>query len=175
MGQLAFVGSHTINGVSALHTELMKQTVFADLNRLYPDRINNKTNGITPRRWLMQCNPGLTELIRERDRRRRSSTTSTQLAELDAHADDPGFQEQFAAVKRANKERLAELIKERLGVAVSTRRAVRRPDQAHPRIQAPAAQHHRGGGALRRRSARIRRRDWVPRVKIFAGKAAPSY
>ena len=52
MGNLAFVGSHSVNGVSALHTELMKKTVFADLHRLYPDRINNKTNGITPRRWL---------------------------------------------------------------------------------------------------------------------------
>ncbi len=58
MGQLAFVGSHSINGVSALHTELMKKTVFADLNQLYPDRINNKTNGVTPRRWLLECNPG---------------------------------------------------------------------------------------------------------------------
>ncbi|MGO6904540.1 glycogen/starch/alpha-glucan family phosphorylase, partial [Rhizobium ruizarguesonis] len=65
MGNLAFVGSHSINGVSALHTDLMKVTVFADLHKLYPNRINNKTNGITPRRWLQQCNPGLTGLIRE--------------------------------------------------------------------------------------------------------------
>ena len=69
MGNLAFVGSHSINGVSALHTELMKETVFADLHRLYPDRINNKTNGITPRRWLIQCNPGLTEPGPRGDRR----------------------------------------------------------------------------------------------------------
>ena len=62
MGNLAFVGSYSINGVSALHTELMKETVFTDLNALYPGRINNKTNGITPRRWLFQCNPGLTAL-----------------------------------------------------------------------------------------------------------------
>ncbi len=68
MGSLAFVGSHKINGVSALHTELMKQTVFRDLHRLFPDRINNKTNGITPRRWLMQANAGLTGLIRENHR-----------------------------------------------------------------------------------------------------------
>ena len=64
MGNLAFAGSHSINGVSALHTELMKETVFADLHRLYPDRINNKTNGITQRRWLFQCDKGLTDLIR---------------------------------------------------------------------------------------------------------------
>ena len=60
MANLAFAGSHSVNGVAALHTELMKQTVFADLHRLYPERINNKTNGVTPRRWLQQCNPGLT-------------------------------------------------------------------------------------------------------------------
>jgi starch phosphorylase len=58
MANLAFVGAHSINGVAALHTELMKTTVFADLHALYPTRINNKTNGVTPRRWLQQCNPG---------------------------------------------------------------------------------------------------------------------
>ena len=62
MGQLAFAGAHSINGVSALHTELMKQSVFRDLNELYPGRINNKTNGITPRRWLLEANPQLTAL-----------------------------------------------------------------------------------------------------------------
>ena len=65
MGHLAFVGSHRVNGVSALHTDLMRETVFADLHRLYPDRIVNKTNGITFRRWLMQANPRLTKLLRE--------------------------------------------------------------------------------------------------------------
>ena len=63
MGNLAFVGAHSINGVAAMHSELLKVTVFKDLHRMFPDRINNKTNGITPRRWLMQCNPGLTALI----------------------------------------------------------------------------------------------------------------
>jgi starch phosphorylase len=66
MGQLAFVGSHSINGVSALHTELLRKTLFSNLNRLYPERLNNKTNGVTPRRWLFECNPGLTKLIGER-------------------------------------------------------------------------------------------------------------
>ena len=64
MANLAFAGSHSVNGVAALHTELMKQTVFRDLHKLYPDRINNKTNGITPRRWLQQCNPALSALTR---------------------------------------------------------------------------------------------------------------
>ena len=63
MGNLAFVGAHSINGVAAMHSDLLKETVFKDLHRMFPDRINNKTNGITPRRWLQQCNPGLTALI----------------------------------------------------------------------------------------------------------------
>jgi starch phosphorylase len=95
MGNLAFVGSHSINGVSALHTELMKETVFADLHKLYPDRINNKTNGITPRRWLMQCNPGLTDLIREAIGDG-FMTTST-CCRARQHSPTTSFQEQFAA------------------------------------------------------------------------------
>src|SRR6185312_7866323 len=118
MGQLAFVGSHSVNGVSALHTELMKKTVFSDLNKLYPDRINNKTNGVTPRRWLLECNPGLTKLITERIGPDFQDNIDL-LVQLDKHADDPGFQEQFAAIKRANKVRLAEVIKDRLNFNVS--------------------------------------------------------
>ena len=118
MGQLAFVGSHSINGVAALHTELMKKTVFADLHALYPDRINNKTNGVTPRRWLMECNPGLTKLISERIGPEFMDDFD-RLVDLDKHADDVGFQEQFAAVKRANKVVLAQVIKDRLNVVVS--------------------------------------------------------
>src|ERR1700761_1375456 len=98
MANLAFAGSHSVNGVAALHTELMKETVFADLHKLYPGRINNKTNGITPRRWLRECNPGLTALIREAigdgfldDAER--------LAGLDPMAKDAGFLERFAQVK----------------------------------------------------------------------------
>src|SRR5690606_1657577 len=118
MGQLAFVGSHSVNGVAALHTELMKETVFADLHKLYPERINNKTNGVTPRRWLLECNPGLTKLIADRigpD----SMDDITLWTQLEKHADDPTFQEQFAAVKRANKVELAQVIKDRLHVTVS--------------------------------------------------------
>ena len=78
----------------------MKQTVFADLHRLYPSRINNKTNGITPRRWLMQCNPALTGLLRETIGDAFLDDAEA-LRALDAHADDAGFRERFAAVKRA--------------------------------------------------------------------------
>jgi starch phosphorylase len=173
MGQLAFVGSHSVNGVAALHTELMKQTVFRDLNTLYPDRINNKTNGVTPRRWLLECNPGLTRLISDRIGAGFMDDVEL-LAQLDVHADDLGFQQQFAAVKRANKVNLAEAIKDRLGVVVS-------PDALFDiqvkRIHEYKRQLLNVVEAVARYSA-IRshpERNWVPRVKVFAGKAAPSY
>ncbi len=173
MGQLAFVGSHSINGVSALHTELMKQTVFADLHRLYPDRINNKTNGITPRRWLMQCNPGLTKLVTDRIGADFLDDIE-KLKGLDAHADDPGFQKQFADVKLANKQRLARLIKDRMNITVSP--------QALFDVQIKRIHEYKRqllniihAVALYDEIRAHPERDWVPRVKIFAGKAAPSY
>ncbi len=173
MGQLAFVGSHSINGVSALHTELMKQTVFSDLHKLYPDRINNKTNGITPRRWLMQCNPALTKLIGERIGTGFLDDIDL-LQGLKAHAEDPGFQAQFAAVKTANKQRLAKLIKDRMGITVSwdalfdvqIKRIHEYKRQLLNIIQAVAAYDE-----IRAHPER----EYVPRVKIFAGKAAPGY
>ncbi len=173
MGQLAFVGSHSINGVSALHTELMKQTVFSDLHRLYPDRINNKTNGITPRRWLMQCNPGLTKLITERIGPGFLDDIEL-LQGLDVHADDPSFQGQFAAVKVENKQRLAKLIKDRLGVVVSPNAMF---DVQIKRIHEYKRQllNIIQAIALYDEIRTHPERDWVPRVKIFAGKAAPGY
>ncbi len=173
MGQLAFVGAHSVNGVSALHTELMKKTVFHDLNKLYPERINNKTNGVTPRRWLMQCNPGLTKLIADRIGPEFQDNIEL-LAQLDRHADDPNFQDQFAAVKRANKVRLAEIIKDRVGVVVSpdalfdvhVKRIHEYKRQLLNIIQA-VAQYQ----SIKSHPEK----DWAPRVKVFAGKAAPSY
>lgn len=173
MGQLAFVGSHSTNGVSALHTELMKQTVFSDLHKLYPDRINNKTNGITPRRWLMQCNPELTKLITERIGPEFLDDIDL-LRGLDAHASDPTFQRQFASVKQANKQKLAKLIKDRLGIVVSTdamfdvqiKRIHEYKRQLLNIIQAVALYDE-----IRAHPER----EYVPRVKIFAGKAAPGY
>jgi starch phosphorylase len=173
MGQLAFVGSHSINGVSALHSDLVKKTLFADLDRLYPGRINNKTNGVTPRRWLMQCNPGLTRLVTERIGEAFLDDFD-QIAGLDKHADDPTFQSQFKAVKRANKERLAQIIRDRLGIVVSpdamfdvqVKRIHEYKRQLLNIIEAVA--HY----SMIRSHPEI---DWVPRVKVFAGKAAPGY
>jgi starch phosphorylase len=173
MGQLAFVGSHSINGVSALHTELMKETVFHDLNALYPGRINNKTNGVTPRRWFLECNPGLTRLVTERIGPAFQDNFDL-LTQLDAHADDPGFQAQFRAVKRANKERLADVIRDRVNISVSPDAMF---DVQVKRIHEYKRQLLNIIEAVAQYSAMRAHpeTDWVPRVKIFAGKAAPSY
>ncbi|NLR99592.1 glycogen/starch/alpha-glucan phosphorylase [Rhizobium sp. P38BS-XIX] len=173
MGNLAFVGSHSINGVSALHTDLMKVTVFADLHKLYPDRINNKTNGITPRRWLMQCNPGLTNLVRETIGDA-FLDDAEQLKPLDQFARDSAFQEKFAAVKRANKVQLSNLVASRMGIKldpsamfdIQIKRIHEYKRQLLNIIETVALYDQiRSHPEL----------DWQPRVKLFAGKAAPSY
>ncbi|WP_338665832.1 glycogen/starch/alpha-glucan phosphorylase [Pararoseomonas sp. SCSIO 73927] len=173
MGHLAFVGSHRINGVSALHSQLMKDTVFADLNKVCGDRITNKTNGITFRRWLHRANPGLTRLLVDAigpavlddpDR----------LADLAPLAEDAGFQQKFAAQRRAAKERLAALVAGRIGLRldpdalfdVQIKRIHEYKRQLLNIVQTVALYN-----AMRARPTAA----WVPRVKIFAGKAAPSY
>ncbi len=173
MGNLAFLGSHSINGVSALHTELMKQTVFQDLHRLYPGRINNKTNGITPRRWLMQCNPGLFDLAREAVGGRIMDDAEA-LKGLERFADDTAFQERFAAIKRDNKMRLARLTQQRTGLKLDP--------SAIFDIQAKRIHEYKRqllniveAVALYDQIRSHPEKDWVPRVKFFAGKAAPSY
>jgi len=173
MGQLAFVGSHSINGVSALHTELMKETVFSALHALYPDRINNKTNGITPRRWLYQCNPGLVDLARQAIGEDFLDDIN-RLEALSAHADDPAFLDLFAAVKRGNKLRLAARLKQQMGVTIN-------PDALFD-IQVKRIHEYKRQllniletVALYSQMRSHPERDWAPRVKIFAGKAAPSY
>jgi starch phosphorylase len=173
MGHLAFVGSHRINGVSALHTELMRRTVFRQLHELYPDRIVNKTNGITFRRWLMQANPGLTKLLREvcGDAVLDDQTTIVRLAD---HADDASLQERFGAVKRANKLALGRLIYERMGLRVD-------PDALFD-VQIKRIHEYKRQLlnlletiALYAEMRAEPNRSWAPRVKIFAGKAAASY
>jgi len=173
MGQLAFVGSHAVNGVSALHTELMKETVFSDLHSLYPDRIQNKTNGVTPRRWLMECNPGLTNLLTDAIGPGFLDDIE-KIADVDKLADDAAFREKFAAVKRANKVRLADVISDRLAVQVD-------PDAIFD-IQVKRIHEYKRqflniieAVALYDQIRSHPEKNWTPRVKIFAGKAAPSY
>ncbi|ESQ73796.1 glycogen/starch/alpha-glucan phosphorylase [Asticcacaulis sp. AC402] len=173
MANLAFAGSHSVNGVAALHTQLMKETVFADLNTLYPNRINNKTNGITPRRWLQQCNPRLTSLIREAIGDSFLARAEN-LTDLDAFASDAAFQEKFAAVKRHNKVDLSEYLRRTLGIKTD-------PDAMFD-VQIKRIHEYKRQllniletVALYNQIRLHPERDWTPRVKIFAGKAASSY
>jgi len=173
MGHLAFVGSHKANGVSALHTDLMKRTVFRGLHELFPHRIVNQTNGITPRRWLYGCNPGLARLVTEAIGDGWVADLE-QIEALAAHADDAAFRAAFADVKLANKERLAREIRRRLDMVVDPSALF---DIHIKRIHEYKRQLLNILEAVAR--YRVIREDpyadWQPRVKVFAGKAAPSY
>ncbi|WP_341208578.1 glycogen/starch/alpha-glucan phosphorylase [uncultured Sphingomonas sp.] len=173
MANLAFAGSHSVNGVAALHTGLMKTTVFADLHHLYPERINNKTNGITPRRWLQECNPGLTALIREAigDAFMDDAQRLTALAPF---AEDASFRERFAAVKRANKASLSDYLRTEMGVRLDPSAIF---DVQIKRIHEYKRQllNIIETVALYDQIRSHPERDWTPRVKLFAGKAASSY
>jgi len=173
MGHLAFLGSHSINGVSALHTGLMQQTVFRDLNAQYGGRINNKTNGVTFRRWLHRANPGLTSLLVDK-LGPRVLLDAMALGDLRAHADEPGLQAAFAQQRLGRKEALARLIADRIGIHVNPRALfdvqVKRIHE-YKRQLLNILQAVVLYDAIRAQPTR----DWVPRVKIFAGKAAPGY
>jgi starch phosphorylase len=173
MANLAFVGAHSVNGVAALHTDLMKSTVFSDLHRLYPDRINNKTNGVTPRRWLQQCNPGLTAILRDAIGDA-FLDDAEELTALNALADDAVLGERIAEVKRSNKLALAAHIKTLMGVRID-------PDALFD-VQIKRIHEYKRQllnlietVALYDQIRSHPEKDWVPRVKIFGGKAAPSY
>ena len=173
MGQLAFVGAHSINGVSALHTELMQQSVFRDLNKLYPGRINNKTNGITPRRWLLEANPQLTALLNDAVGAN-VMDDAERLVKAKRFAEDAAFQQRFAAIKRHNKEELSNLISARMGIKVDPSAMF---DVQVKRIHEYKRQLLNILETIALYNA-IRAhpdRPWAPRVKIFAGKAAASY
>ena len=171
MGILSFIMAHKVNGVSALHTDLMKSTVFEQLDRLHPDRIVNQTNGVTPRRWLLGCNPRLSSLITdtigdgwEADLER--------LKELEDHIEDPGFKEKFGAAKRANKADLAAFVQDTTGVTLDPDAMF---DVQIKRIHEYKRQHLNILEAIAHWQAIKADPDanWTPRVKIFAGKAAP--
>ena len=173
MANLAFAGAHSINGVAALHTDLMKQTVFADLHRLHPDRINNKTNGITPRRWFHECNPGLCSLVKDAigDGFQDDASKLTALVPL---ADDAVFQQKFAAVKRDNKVALAGWLKAQMGLRLD-------PDAIFD-VQIKRIHEYKRQllniietVVLYDQIRNHPEREWTPRVKLFAGKAASSY
>ena len=173
MANLSVVGSHKVNGVSALHSELLVQTIFADFAKLWPERFTNMTNGVTPRRWLAQANPGLAELLDDT----LGAAWRLDLDKLQAlreRTDDAAFRERFVAIKRANKERLAALIERRTGVKVDPASLF---DVQVKRIHEYKRQLLNLLHAVTRYQAMLAepQRDWVPRTVIFSGKAASSY
>ena len=133
MAHMAIVGSSSVNGVSALHTELLRTTVLRDFAEHWPSKFNNKTNGITPRRWLLKANPPLARLITEAIGDR-WITDLEELHKLEKFADDRAFRESFRAAKHYNKQALARLIGDTLGIGVSPELAVRCSGQADARI-----------------------------------------
>ena len=173
MAHLAIVGSHSINGVSALHTELLKSNVVKDFYDLYPTRFNNKTNGITQRRWLKKCNPGLAQLITSRIGDK-WITDLSQLKKLEKFADDKKFQEEWRDVKEFNKEKLVGLIAAEQRLAVNTDSIF---DVQVKRIHEYKRQllNALHAIALYRRIKADPKGNFVPRTILFGGKAAPGY
>ncbi len=173
MAHLATVGSHAINGVAALHSELLKETVLKDFYEMWPERFSNKTNGVTPRRFLALANPGLRELLDDTIGRT-WIVDLQQLRGLEAFAEDPTFQARWRAVKRANKARLAEYIASTTGVELN-------PDWMFDiqvkRIHEYKRQHLNALHiiALYNRLKKNPDLEIAPRAFIFGGKAAPGY
>jgi glycogen phosphorylase len=173
MGELAFIMAHKVNGVSALHSDLVKKNLFPELNTLHPGRIINQTNGVTPRRWLKMCNRPLSGLITDTIGAGWESDLD-RLKGLEKHCDDKGFREVFHAAKRENKVELAQWIAATQGVQVS-------PDALFD-VQIKRIHEYKRQllniletvahwQAIRANPGGT----WVPRVKIFGGKSAPGY
>ena len=174
MGTLAFMQSGHVNGVSALHTELMKESVFHDLNILHPGRIQNVTNGVTPRRWVYSANPALSGLITDTLDSEEWVDHLDELSRLEPHVTDAGWLDRYAAAKRENKVALSNWLGETLGLTPD-------PDALYDVQIKRIHEYKRQLLNVLETIARwdeIRQNpdaDWQPRVKIFGGKAAPGY
>ncbi len=173
MAHLACVGSHAINGVAELHSDLLKKDLLKDFSDLWPEKFSNKTNGVTPRRWIVQSNPRQTRLV--------NATIGdawikdlSQLTQLEPYAEDAGFRAQWREIKRTNKCHFSACLQKRLGLAVD-------PDSMFDvqvkRIHEYKRQHLNilHVIALYQRLKNAPNADFIPRTFIFGGKAAPGY
>jgi starch phosphorylase len=173
MGHLAIAGSHSVNGVAALHSQLVKTTLVPEMYEMWPERFNNKTNGVTQRRWLLKTNPKLSALITH-------TVGSDWITDLDKlrgleeHAEDEGFQREFAAIKHLNKQRLAKVIKVTTGVTVNADSMF---DVQVKRIHEYKRQLLNVMHIIHQYLELIEDQQTgaLPRTFIFAGKSAPGY
>ncbi len=173
MANLAIIGSHSVNGVAALHTEILKASLFKDFHRLWPAKFNNKTNGITQRRWLKLCNPRLSSLIAEKIGDGWTSDLF-ELKKLEPYAKDPAFRKRWYEIKKANKDFLAAYILSRNNIAVNTESIF---DVHVKRLHEYKRQllNVLHVVTLYNRIKDNPGASFVPRTVIFAGKAAPGY
>ena len=178
MAYLAIIGSHKVNGVAELHSDLIKTTIFKDFVQIYgPDKFTNVTNGITPRRWLHQANPRLSELIASKVGGDGYLKDLTLLNKLEAYVDDKQFRKEWAEIKYGNKVRLAQHIKQSTGVGVNPKALF---DIQVKRIHEYKRQQLNIFGVIHRylsikAMSADERQKLAPRVSIFGGKAAPGY
>lgn len=173
MAYLAIVGSFSVNGVAGLHTQLLESGLFKNFHTLWPRKFNNKTNGVTQRRWLSHCNPGLRDLLNETIGEGWQNDL-TKIRDLAPHATDPAFRERWQAIKLANKERLAELVFKNTGVQFDTSFMF---DVQVKRIHEYKRQLLNVLHVIHLYD-RIQRGDtagMVPRCVLIGGKAAPGY
>ena len=173
MAHLAIVGSHSVNGVSALHTELIKQTLVPEFYELWPEKFNNKTNGVTPRRWLLKSNPELAELITGKIGDQ-WITDLTKLQALESYAKETAFQTEFMHIKAQNKSILAKVIAENTGYTVDTESLfdvqIKRIHEYKRQLLCLMHVIHEYFCIIEDKKDLV-----VPRTYIFAGKAAPGY
>ena len=178
MAYIAIIGSHKVNGVAELHSDLIRTTIFKDFVQIYgPDKFSNVTNGITPRRWLHQANPRLSELIASKVGGYHFLKDLTLLNKLEAFVDDKQFKKEWAEIKYANKVRLAQHIQKTMGVSVNPKTLF---DIQVKRIHEYKRQQLNIFGVIHRylsikAMSADERKKLAPRVSIFAGKAAPGY
>lgn len=179
MAYLSIVCSHTVNGVAALHTELIKSSIFKEFNELYPGKILNMTNGVTPRRWIHCCNPALSHLLSESMGGMDEWITSLEnLAQLAPYATDANFQKKIIAIKRENKKKLQAWVKDRTGYDIPLDALydvqVKRIHEYKRQLMNILYVIHRYLSILDT-PVHERAKKWTPRVVMIGGKAAPGY